>query len=286
LLVVIAIIAILAAILFPVFAQARESARQSSCLSNTKQVGLGILQYVQDYDEKFPIWCYYINGDPNIWSGMFGNTAPYGGADKPWGPWKNRHVGWDKAVQPYIKNTQIFHCPSQGDGADTSAAQSGHGDDDQGPTGAVNYALNGHISKRDQNGDNTLAQIRFPAVFVLLAESSKGSSTGETTSEVNWMEWGWNGGHVHQLNGDGSADSGWDGNDAGGYRSKVDAMCHQGTHVQWGQPDRLRAHKGGANYGFGDGHSKWYAGDASCVIWDRTGTIPRNESGGTMTYLP
>jgi len=207
LLVVIAIIAILAAILFPVFAQARESARQSSCLSNTKQVGLGILQYVQDYDEKFPIWCYYINGDPNIWSGMFGNTAPYGGADKPWGPWKNIHVGWDKAVQPYIKNIQIFHCPSQGDGADTSAAQSGHGDDDQGPTGAVNYALNGHISKRDQNGDNTLAQIRFPAVFVLLAESSKGSSTGETTSEVNWMEWGWNGGHVHQLNGDGSADS-------------------------------------------------------------------------------
>ena len=54
LLVVIAIIAILAAILFPVFAQAREKARGISCLSNTKQLGLGILMYAQDYDERFP----------------------------------------------------------------------------------------------------------------------------------------------------------------------------------------------------------------------------------------
>ncbi|MBC8139748.1 MAG: prepilin-type N-terminal cleavage/methylation domain-containing protein, partial [Fibrella sp.] len=53
LLVVIAIIAILAAILFPVFAQAREKARQSSCLSNVRQIGLGIMQYVQDYDELY-----------------------------------------------------------------------------------------------------------------------------------------------------------------------------------------------------------------------------------------
>ena len=55
LLVVIAIIAILAAILFPVFAQAREKARQSSCLSNEKQIGLAIMQYVQDFDETFPM---------------------------------------------------------------------------------------------------------------------------------------------------------------------------------------------------------------------------------------
>ena len=54
LLVVIAIIAILAAILFPVFAKAREKARQASCQSNMRQVGLGLLQYVQDYDEKMP----------------------------------------------------------------------------------------------------------------------------------------------------------------------------------------------------------------------------------------
>ena len=54
LLVVIAIIAILAAILFPVFAQARDKARQTSCLSNMKQLGLGEMMYIQDYDETFP----------------------------------------------------------------------------------------------------------------------------------------------------------------------------------------------------------------------------------------
>ena len=54
LLVVIAIIAILAAILFPVFARARENARRASCQSNMKQIGLGLMQYVQDYDETYP----------------------------------------------------------------------------------------------------------------------------------------------------------------------------------------------------------------------------------------
>src|SRR5437899_4060683 len=57
LLVVIAIIAILAAILFPVFAQAREKARQAGCLSNTKQIGVAVQMYVQDYDERLPNAC-------------------------------------------------------------------------------------------------------------------------------------------------------------------------------------------------------------------------------------
>ncbi len=86
LLVVIAIIAILAAILFPVFARARENARRSSCLSNTKQIGLGILQYTQDYDEKFPL----VSTD---------ELAPTVG-------W------WGVMVQPYIKSKQVFFCPS------------------------------------------------------------------------------------------------------------------------------------------------------------------------------
>jgi len=85
LLVVIAIIAILAAILFPVFAKAREKARQSSCLSNTKQIMLGILQYSQDYDET-----------------LFGGRALGGGL-----------MG---GLQPYVKNTQIFQCPSRSGG--------------------------------------------------------------------------------------------------------------------------------------------------------------------------
>ena len=85
LLVVIAIIAILAAILFPVFARARENARRSSCMSNMKQLGLGIMQYTQDYDERFPA------GLPN------GNN------------WKG--IGWAGMINPYVKSAQIFSCP-------------------------------------------------------------------------------------------------------------------------------------------------------------------------------
>ena len=85
LLVVIAIIAILAAILFPVFARARENARRASCQSNLKQMGLGILQYTQDYDETM-VPC---NEAPNA------STTP-----------------WMTLTQPYLKSKQIFRCPS------------------------------------------------------------------------------------------------------------------------------------------------------------------------------
>jgi len=266
LLVVIAIIAILAAILFPVFAQARESARQTSCLSNTKQLGLGILQYTQDYDEKFPLWLY------TDWATNGKNIV-----DRPWGPWKAANIGWDKAIQPYVKNIQIFRCPSNGDGANPDPA----GDDSE-ATGAVNYAMNARLNSKAQT--TPLAGMRFPAVTILLAESSKGSSTGESSCDTD-NEWGWNGGHAHQLNGDGNF--GPTGNVDTNY-TNINSLCHVGSHSQWGQSDRLRAHKGGANYAFADGHSKWAQGDASCVIWDRSlqGGIPRNESGATMTYIP
>jgi prepilin-type N-terminal cleavage/methylation domain-containing protein/prepilin-type processing-associated H-X9-DG protein len=76
LLVVIAIIALIAALLFPVFASAREKARQISCASNEKQIGLGYLQYMSDYDEKVP--------EPRGWTGF---------------------------VYPYFQNVQVFKCP-------------------------------------------------------------------------------------------------------------------------------------------------------------------------------
>src|SRR5438876_11346932 len=87
LLVVIAIIAILAAILFPVFAQARAAARKTSCLSNMKQINLGMQQYIQDYDEKFPGW--------------------------EWGDRYSEDSGsfWDNAIMPYVKNIKVFQCP-------------------------------------------------------------------------------------------------------------------------------------------------------------------------------
>jgi prepilin-type N-terminal cleavage/methylation domain-containing protein/prepilin-type processing-associated H-X9-DG protein len=98
LLVVIAIIAILAAILFPVFARAREKARQASCQSNLKQIGLGMLMYLSDYDETiFEIttscWAARANGQPKTAESSIG-PAP--------------------RLNPYIKNWQIWACPSQG----------------------------------------------------------------------------------------------------------------------------------------------------------------------------
>src|SRR5213082_792156 len=88
LLVVIAIIAILAAILFPVFAQAREKARQASCLSNLKQLGTAIMMYVQDYEESYPLYVHYPKGD----------------------------FYWFDMINPYVKaqnsRTSIFVCPS------------------------------------------------------------------------------------------------------------------------------------------------------------------------------
>ncbi|RYX85947.1 DUF1559 domain-containing protein [bacterium] len=94
LLVVIAIIAILAAILFPVFARARENARKASCMSNLKQIGLGLMQYSQDYDEKFP------------------NNGQYGTGSTGNNYATNNNGNWMRGVQPYIKSWQIFLCPS------------------------------------------------------------------------------------------------------------------------------------------------------------------------------
>jgi prepilin-type N-terminal cleavage/methylation domain-containing protein/prepilin-type processing-associated H-X9-DG protein len=102
LLVVIAIIAILAAILFPVFARARENARRASCQSNLKQIALGVFQYTQDYDEKFPL--HFANND----STNVGFDASATGAG---GPGKDQ--GWAELIQPYLKSRQIFQCPSE-----------------------------------------------------------------------------------------------------------------------------------------------------------------------------
>jgi prepilin-type N-terminal cleavage/methylation domain-containing protein len=85
LLVVIAIIAILAAILFPVFAQAREKARQSACLSNMRQMGLAVNMYLQDYDERFPL-------------------DSHTGTNAPW--------VWLRSLEPYTKTKLLYRCPS------------------------------------------------------------------------------------------------------------------------------------------------------------------------------
>lgn len=98
LLVVIAIIAILAAILFPVFAQAKEAAKKTQCLSNKKQVATSTLIYAADYDDYFPMSAYFM--------------APQAPDPRP------RIFSVYDAVQPYLKNINIFVCPTNSPGLD------------------------------------------------------------------------------------------------------------------------------------------------------------------------
>jgi prepilin-type N-terminal cleavage/methylation domain-containing protein len=136
LLVVIAIIAILAAILFPVFAQAREAARKATCISNTKQLGLGVMMYVQDFDEMYPC---------NSW-----DTPPIGTADNETGnAGFLSAVQWPWRIMPYLKNKQILVCAS--DPGQGKNGWTGYGLGDGGCDGSwgvptpISYGHNQHL---------------------------------------------------------------------------------------------------------------------------------------------
>jgi prepilin-type N-terminal cleavage/methylation domain-containing protein/prepilin-type processing-associated H-X9-DG protein len=108
LLVVIAVIAILAALIFPVFARVRESGRAISCLSNMRQIGVAVTLYVADYDDTFPM-----NRLPDENHDMGGCTAPQGVID-PSGGLEGSSLNWKRSLFPYIKNRAVLQCPSNG----------------------------------------------------------------------------------------------------------------------------------------------------------------------------
>lgn len=152
LLVVIAIIALLAAILFPVFARARENARRSSCQSNLKQMGLGIIQYVQDFDERFP---------PQWNTGVSGTQSGF--------------VAWPQMVFPYVKSKQIFVCPSQ-----TYKHGNGYMNDGTWTVAdPVNYAVNAEVITGLSDTDNRysgllLSKINSAANVFLIWDTDHG----------------------------------------------------------------------------------------------------------------
>jgi len=162
LLVVIAIIAILAAILFPVFAKVREKARQTSCLSNTKQIGIALFQYTQDADEAQPCG----------WFGFQGWQASDPAANK---------YKWMDAIQPYVKSVQVFNCP------DDSANKYTYYKDLTGAgTAYGSYGINisyqgaaGVPPVFSQNSDSgpaivtTLAAIPAPATTVMITDTAR-----------------------------------------------------------------------------------------------------------------
>ena len=149
LLVVIAIIAILAAILFPAFARARENARRASCQSNLKQIGLGILQYNQDYDESYPV----------LRGGNTGNDAN----------------GVFSLIQPYVKSTQTLQCPSETNGPNTGGPG---GTLDPAAAGYSDYAYNltlGYSQQQNMRG-LALAALTQPVLTVMATDYANGNS--------------------------------------------------------------------------------------------------------------
>ncbi|NUQ01383.1 MAG: DUF1559 domain-containing protein [Armatimonadetes bacterium] len=164
LLVVIAIIAILAAILFPVFAKAREKARQSSCQSNVKQLGVAIMQYAQDYDER------YVAAGRGDWVGA---STTY---------------SWRIAIYPYAKNRQLYVCPSASTlGTWDPAAGPYTAGEWSGTTGyglqSVHYAGGGTPDPQQPEGQS-MASLVIPAETVFLAEHT-GSCNFGNPSGVN-----------------------------------------------------------------------------------------------------
>ena len=148
LLVVIAIIAILAAILFPVFAQARAKARQTACLSNHKQIGNAMMMYTQDYDEILP-------GNNLRDEGASTSPTHRGFMD----PTAGRN--WAREIQPYIKNLDVYKCPSATlNTASTTIYQAATAPG----SGNTGYLLNGIVE------DRPLAVIPEPASIIFIHE--------------------------------------------------------------------------------------------------------------------
>ncbi|MBC8137585.1 MAG: DUF1559 domain-containing protein, partial [Fibrella sp.] len=195
LLVVIAIIAILAAILFPVFAQSREKARQTSCLSNEKQVGIAILQYLQDHDDT------YMAADHE-------STSPY---------------TWFDPLQPYLKNRDVFKCPSLDINDETGLPATS-------PLLANNgkeytaYVINGLFSHATEE-----AKFKTPAEQIIVAEREKNIDAFDYHA---WEE---------------------------EHSEPTPQAEDPEEHEEWEKDHIAKArHTGGANYLFADGHAKWY----------------------------
>ena len=167
LLVVISIIAILAAILFPVFARARENARRASCQSNLKQLGLSVMQYVQDYDGTLPV--------------LQRNSADT--LISPFAP-----------IEPYFKSTQILVCPS----APTMKAafpgiySTQYGFPNYTDSAAVGYAVRS-VLRNDPNNSNfrtvKLDSLPFPSITCMLAETDFQNGVGYFYASTGaWMK--------------------------------------------------------------------------------------------------
>jgi prepilin-type N-terminal cleavage/methylation domain-containing protein len=243
LLVVIAIIAILAAILFPVFAQARDKARQAACLSNAKQIGLAVTMYVQDYDETF------------FWQKAWDEQVEVGAGF--WGPSYKTYVRWPFAHAPYIKNTDVYKCASdKGTPASRNVCPKGPGGGGCSPW-HLSYGPNLMLmhGPEKSNPPVTLARITRPADKIALAESIIGYGCCES----------WNAEYFRGANYSGS-ENGWA---WAAFRKNVGTAKASG--ITDAQMAAVTRHSLGNTIIFADGHAKWTrwnaVGDSNSPEW-------------------
>jgi prepilin-type N-terminal cleavage/methylation domain-containing protein/prepilin-type processing-associated H-X9-DG protein len=225
LLVVIAIIAILAAILFPVFAQAREKARSTTCLSNFKQLGNAEMMYLQDYDGAYTL----------AWYGKPG-------------------YGFDCVLQPYVKNLQVFDCPSN---HVTPRYWDGYVTYFHIPPPGIpgSYAMNADLAaledpKTGDRAGRSEASLEEPADTIMMTEiwDTRGPKGGTNKGKHNVIGYGpvWNG-PQHEI-----------------YNTKKDDVC---------QRIPFYIHQGGSNYNFADGHAKWERVEQTWQQWRHDHTV-------------
>jgi len=224
LLVVIAIIAILAAILFPVFAKVREKARQTSCSSNMRQMGLALMQYVQDNDETYPV-----------------GVANDGGSG----------LGWAGQIYPFVKSNAVYTCPDDNSYTATK------------PDSLVSYAVNIAVTRSSNGGAaGSLAALNAPAKTVMLCEitgiparpSNAGPGVSDASVAFGNLSSSTEGYAVYAFGGFGTG-----GHFATGFMGGHSDPAQYG-YSSFATP--LGRHTDGSNFLMTDGHVKWLRGAA------------------------
>ncbi len=261
LLVVIAIIAILAAILFPVFARAREKARAAACLSNCKQIGLALMMYAGDYDERLPC-------------GLVGT----GGGNNPW--WG---IGWAGQTNPYLKSVGILKCPN-----DTNNPTVANGVQQYPISYAVNYRTVFYATPTLKSVADTILVTEAIGALTNVTDPSETGGVRKSATDLsdnlvwsdannNWSccAWATTAGTVYYATG-----------------SPVQGpLC--GSHEE-GRPDCNSrkvtdgAHSGG-NYVFADGHAGFVQPTRvrdRMVYQNGVGSDGKNYGGGKAYYNP
>lgn len=247
LLIVLAIIVILAGILFPVFSRARASARRTSCASNLKQLGTAIMMYMQDHDQTYPVIAQADKAD-------VGPSNPY---------------GWADSLDPYIKSTQVFQCPDESKGPNPP----GHGLPVDSTTnsatgGYTDYWINAELNIVIQTTKISAivkGDIISPTQTIILAEGS-----GNT---ARYTYGGCGASNVSAVNTENLFKSA---SKYGCDSTAVGVSINQSANPA----SAAYRHLGGANYAFADGHVKWFAGNGK--VYNRY--TPSAQAGGGITY--